>query len=128
MKGVFLYCHGPTEHTVFLVGSILQVHLIGLECESLASQIQFEAYNTPHYCQAPLRFDRVLSLRLNFLLAYPTGYKFPSFSCNSTVATPTPAASFCRNNGFIRSGILVNHTGYHTGYHIHLRLSNNILL
>ena len=37
---VFLLCHGPTEHTVILLGSILQVFwgfIIGLECESLVS-------------------------------------------------------------------------------------------
>ena len=37
---VFLYRHSPTEHTVILVGSILQAFygfIIGLECESLAS-------------------------------------------------------------------------------------------
>ena len=37
---IFLYRHSPTEHTVILVGSILQVFqgfMIGLECESLAS-------------------------------------------------------------------------------------------
>ena len=37
---VFLYCHGPKEQTVLLVGSILQVFsgfMICLECESLAS-------------------------------------------------------------------------------------------
>ena len=37
---VFLYHHGPMEHTVILVGSILQVFqgfMISLECESLAT-------------------------------------------------------------------------------------------
>ena len=29
MEKVFLYCHSPTEHTVILVGSILQVFLVG---------------------------------------------------------------------------------------------------
>ena len=31
-------------------------------------------------------------------------YNFPSFSCNSTAATPTPEASVLRTKGFIRSG------------------------
>ena len=31
-------------------------------------------------------------------------YNFPSFSCNSTAATPTPEASVLRTKGFIKSG------------------------
>ena len=65
---VCLYCHGPTEHRVILVGGILHAFygfMISLECESLASWIQFEASNTPHYCQALFLYDWVL----NFLLA-----------------------------------------------------------
>ena len=45
---VCLYCHGPTEHRVILVGGILHAFygfMISLECESLASWIQFEASN-----------------------------------------------------------------------------------
>ena len=39
----FEYCHSPTEHKVILLGSFVQVlqgFRVGLECESLASQIQ----------------------------------------------------------------------------------------
>ena len=104
---VFLYCHGPTDHKVLLVGSILQVlqrFMVSLECKSLASQIQLEVSNTQHYCQA-LLCDRVLSFCQALLLAgVPTGYSFPSFSCNSTAAFPTPEASVLRTNDFIRSG------------------------
>ena len=53
MERVFLYCHGPTEYTVILVGSILQVlqgFMVSLECESHASQIQLETSITPQYC------------------------------------------------------------------------------
>ena len=42
---VFLYCHGPMQHTVFLAGSILQVFqgfMISLECESLAARYRLK--------------------------------------------------------------------------------------
>ena len=47
---------------VILVGNIVKVLvvLVSLEFESLASQKQIKASNTPHYCQAFL-CDRVLS-------------------------------------------------------------------
>ena len=81
---VFLYCHGPMEHTVILVGSILQVFqgfVLGLEWESLASQIQFEASNTP---QALFLYDRVLKFCYAQLLAGVAYWE--QLSCNSTVA------------------------------------------
>ena len=70
---VFLYCHGPTEHAVVPVGSILQVlqgFVIGLECESLARQIQLEVPN--QHTTARHSFSMVGYLdsdRPNFLLA-----------------------------------------------------------
>ena len=57
---VFLYCHGPTEQMVILVGSSgTSGFMVFLECESLASQITFEASNTPHYCLALHLYDYV---------------------------------------------------------------------
>ena len=72
-----------------------------LECESLDSQIQLEASNTSRK-HSMIKY--LASARLNFLLTWPTGYNFPSFSCNNTAATPTPNASVLRTKGFIRPG------------------------
>ena len=65
---------GTLEHTVILVGSILQVFqgfMVGLEWESIASQIQFEVSTTTtarHYSMISM-IGYLVSARLNILLA-----------------------------------------------------------
>ena len=80
-KRIFLCCHGPTEYTVILVGSILQVlqgFVVCLQCESLASQIHLEVSNAPHYCTALILYNLVLRLCWAQLLA-GVAYKGTAF-------------------------------------------------
>ena len=75
-----------------------------LECEFLASQIWFQASNTPQYCQAFLLYDRVCSLCKAQLLAgvhvtYWVQLSF-TFFCNSAVCYSNSGCVCSQNEQF----------------------------